>query len=145
MSDFPWKTFVDRGNLAGSVLNSLADGALSASMTSLDNSANKDTHMIIEVILGSLTPVTPGYLEIYLTKALDGTNYDEAPVIGGLDRNTLIATIPLPAGTGTKRVTTGLISIPPFKLISYVGNKLGVAMASSGNSFKVYSGVLANV
>jgi hypothetical protein len=145
MSTFPWDGFTDRGNLASTILDSLGDATLSAASTELDNSTNLDPHAYVEINLGSLTPVTPAYLELYMVKAPDGTNYEEAPVIGGLDRNTLIDTIPVPAGSGTKRPVSRPIMLPPFPVKFYVGNKLGVAMASSGNTIDVYTGRLANV
>jgi len=144
MATINWSAFTDRGNLASTVLDTLANATLSAASTALDNGTNKDTHAVIEINLGSLTPVTPGYLELYMIKAPDGTNYEEAPVIGGTDRNTLIATIPVPAGAGTKRVMTGLISLPPCPVKFYVGNQLNVTTTASGNTLDVYTANLTS-
>lgn len=145
MSTFPWNAFTDRGNLASTALDSLADATLSAALTELDNSTNLDTHAYIEINLGSLNPTGSPYLEVYMTKAPDGTNYEQAPIIGGANRNTLIATIPVPTGSATKRVISGIIPIPPFKLKLYIGNQLNVTMAASGNTVDVYTGRMANV
>jgi hypothetical protein len=145
MSTFPWDGWTDQGNFASTILDSLGDGTLSGASTEFDNSSFLDPHAVVEINLGSLNPVTPAYLQLFMIKAPDGTNYEEAPVINGTDRNTLIDTIPVPAGSGTKRVTSRPILLPPFPVKFYVGNKLGVAMASSGNTIDVYTGRLANV
>jgi len=140
-----WSAFTDRGNLLSTVFNSIADAALSAATTALDNGTNLDTHCLIEINLGSLTPVTPGYIELYMLKAPDGTNYEEAPVVGGLDRNTLIATIPVPGGTATKRVMVPhLIVLPPCPVKWYLGNQMNVTSAASGNTMDVYTANLTS-
>jgi len=144
MAEINWSAFTDRGNLLSTVFDSIADATLSAATTALDNAANKDTHCLIELNLGSLNPVAPGYVELYMTKAPDGINYEEAPIIGGTDRNTLIATIPVPAGTSTKRIMTGLISLPPCPVKFYLGNQLNVTTAASGNTMDVYTANLTS-
>jgi len=144
MATYPWNTFTDRGNLAGTALDSLADATLSAASTELDNATNKDTHMLVEVNLGSAAFVTPAYLELYMIKAPDGTNYEDDPVIAGLDVNSLIATLPIIGTTAAKRVTTGLLVLPPYKVKFFVGNQGNVALAASGNTIDVYTGVMAS-
>ena len=142
---FPWAGFTDRGNFAGTALDSLTDATLSAASSELDNSTNLDTHAMIEINLGSLNPTGSPYLELYMVKAPDGTNNEEAPVIGGTDRNTMIAVIKVPTGSATKRVMLPeLIEIPPFKLKFYVGNQLTVQTAASGNSLDIYTGRLTS-
>jgi hypothetical protein len=140
-----WTTFTDRGNVASTILDSLADATLSAASTAISNQNNLDTHALIEINLGSLNPTGTPYLELYMTKAPDNTNYEEAPVIAGTSRNTLIATLPVPTGTATKRVMTGLITIPPCPIRFYVGNQLNVTMAASGNTIDVYTANLQDV
>ena len=144
MATVNWTVFTDRGNLLSTSFDSKADAAAVVAGTALDNAANKDTHALLEINLGSLNPVTPAYIEVYMTKAPDGTNYEEAPVIGGLDRNTLIATIPVPAGTATKRIMSGLITLPPCPVTFYLGNQMGVTTAASGNTLDVYTANLAS-
>lgn len=134
-----WVALTDRGALLTTALNSMADATLSAASTALANQTNLDTHAIIEINLASLTPTGTPYLELYMTKAPDGTNYEEAPIIGGANRNTLIATLPVPTGAGTKRVQTGLINLPPCPVQFYLGNQLNVALAASGNTLDVYT------
>ena len=145
MATINWSAFTDRGNVASTVLDTLANATLSAASTALDNATNKDTHAVLEINLGSINPTTPAYLELYMIKAPDGTNYEVAPVIGGTDRNTLIATIPVPAGAATKRVMTGLISLPPCPVKFYIGNQLNVTTASSGNTLDVYTTNLTSI
>lgn len=142
---YPWNGFTDRGNLLSTSFDSKADGAAVVLGTELDNATNLDTHAFIEVNLGSLNPVTPGYLELYMVKAPDGTNYEDTPVIGSVDVNTRIDTIPVIAGTGTKRVISRIILLPPFKVKFALGNQLNVTTAASGNTLDVYTGILASV
>lgn len=144
MATYLWNAFTDRGNLAGTALDSLADNTMSAASTELNNATNLDTHAIIEVNLGSLTPVTPGAIHIYMTKAPDGANHEDAPVTGGVDVPNPVAVLPVKAGAATKRIMTGLITLPPYKVKFYVDNKLGAAMAASGNTLDVYTGRLAS-
>jgi hypothetical protein len=145
MSNFPWEAFTDRGNLASTVLDSLGDDTLSGASTELDNSNNLDPHAFVEINLGSLNPTGIPLLQLYMIRAPDGTNYEEAPIIDGTNRNTLIGTIPVPTGSAAKRVISNMIMLPPFKVKFYVGNKLNVSTAGSGNTLDVYTGRLANV
>lgn len=140
MATTTWSAYTDRGNLAGTMLDSLADATLSAASTELDNATNKDTHALIEVNLGSITPVSPAYLEIYMIKAPDGTNYEQTPVVAGADVNSVAQVIPVVASASAKRVMSKfMIALPPCKVKFYVGNQLGVAMAATGNTFDVYT------
>lgn len=141
---FPWAAFTDRGNLASTILDSLADATLSAASTALNNSTNLDPYCFVEINLGSLNPTGTPYLELYMVKAPDGTNYEEAPIIGGANRNTLIEIIPVPTGSATKRVISDVIFLPPFPVKFYIGNQLNVTMAASGNTIDVYTGRLSS-
>jgi hypothetical protein len=146
MATVNWEAFTERADLIPTGLDNLADTTLSVASAVLDNGANLDTHCIVEVELDSVTHVSPAYLEIYMIKALDGSTYEEAPVIGGTDRNTLIATIPVPAGAGARIVTSGLITLPPCPVKFYVGNQCGVTFNNSTptNKLNVHTANLAS-
>lgn len=144
MATYSWNAFTDRGNLLSTSFDSKANGAAIVLGTELDNATNLDTHAIIEINLGSLNPTGVPYIELYMVKAPDGTNYEETPVIGGTDVNTLVAHIPVPTGSATKRVMTGLIALPPTKVKFALGNQLNVTTAASGNTLDVYTGRLAS-
>lgn len=146
MATVQWSAFTDRGNLASTILDSLANATISAASTALDNATNKDTHAIIEINLGSAAFITTGdcYLELYMVKAPDGSNYEDAPAAGGADRNTLIATIPIIPTTSAKRVMTGLITLPPCPVKFYVTNQANVTLAASGNTIDVYTANLTS-
>lgn len=103
----------------------------------IDNSTGLDTHMSVQITLGSATWVIAGFLELYLMDSLDGTNY---PTPAGTTRlmtssflwsssqvsvNTTAAALVLPSITGI---------IPPFKFKMQWNWNGGVTTASSGNS-----------
>ena len=142
MATVKWTVFTDRGNLAGTMMNTKGDTVLMGPSTALDNATNNDTHAILEINFGSYSPITTGdcFIEIYMVKAPDGTNYEEAPVSGGADRNTLIATVPVPPGaSSTPRVMTGLITLPPCPVKFYITNQTNATTAGSANTLDVYT------
>jgi len=145
MATFPWAAFSEQANSLTTQLNGLGSATLSAASNELDNATNLDTHQVIEVTLATHTVVTPGYLEIYMIKAVDGTNYEDAPVLGGLDRNTLLCKLPVKAGTGAKSVMSKMLPLPPFKVKYYIGNVTGNALNASGNIMNVFTGTKKSV
>lgn len=124
-----WSAPVARSsNLAGTTLNSLANGSESAVITD-DNSASRNLYTAVAVKLGSITPSAGGSITLRVT-INDGT--DTADKIGG---DLYVA--PLASGAGAKVVIFPMVRLYPFSLRFSVVNNSGVALAASGNEIYV--------
>jgi hypothetical protein len=124
-----WSTVSTRSsNLAGTTLNSLANGSESTRVT-WDNSTNRDLYGFVTIKLGSITPSTGGSITLRVT-ASDGTDLGDA--VGGD-----LYTMPLTTGASAKIVNVPLVRLYPFSLRFSVINNAGVAFAASGNEIYV--------
>lgn len=134
-----WDAAVAAGsNLLTTELNSLANGAYSAVGTEYDNSTSLNRFMALEINLASLNPTAGAFIELFLTVALGGTNYEDPPSSTNPGRDMLIGTKPITTGLGTKRASIRDIEIPPckFKLVLY--NATNVSLGASGNTVTPY-------
>ncbi|MFN9086838.1 MAG: hypothetical protein ACK5W7_04855 [Gemmatimonadaceae bacterium] len=124
-----WSTPSTRSsNLAGTTLNSVANGSESARVT-YDNSTSRDLYGFVTIKLGSITPATGGSITLRVT-ASDGTDLGDA--VGGD-----LYTMPLTTGASAKIVTVPLVRLYPFPLRLSVINNAGVALAASANEIYV--------
>lgn len=112
-------------------LNSLADGSKSGVGTSYDNGANLNQYGWLEVVLASLTPTAGNFLTIYMYVYTGGTTEDVAGIVP-------LVTVSCTTSTGAKRVVSRRFELPPYEVSFEVQNDLGVALASSGNTVKLY-------
>jgi hypothetical protein len=117
-------------NLAGTALNSLANGSAS-SLISYDNSSNRDLYAIVTVKLGSITPSTGGSVSLRIY-AGDGTDLPDANG-GAFDSYTAA----LASGAGAKVVTFPMVRLYPFPCRLQIVNNAGVSTAASGNELYV--------
>ena len=115
-------------NLAGTTLNTLANGSESAVVT-YDNSTNRDLYGVVTIKLGSITPSTGGSITLRVTLN-DGT--DTADKIGGD-----LYVIPLTSGASAKVAVVNMVRLYPFSMRFSVVNNAGVAFAASGNEIYV--------
>jgi len=112
---------VDTGN---AVSADTFDASLGAEY---DNSTNLNTLAWLELATSSgdafATAVTRAgaSLDIYIVRALDGTNYENTPDVNGEFPGNLLATIPIPTEAQVVPQAIGPVSIPPckFKLLVY--------------------------
>jgi hypothetical protein len=124
-----WSTPSTRSsNLAGTTLNSIANGSESARVT-YDNSTTRDLYGFVTIKLGSITPATGGSITLRVT-ASDGTDLGDA--VGGD-----LYTMPLTTGASAKIVNVPLVRLYPYSLRLSVVNNAGVALAASGNEIYV--------
>jgi hypothetical protein len=124
-----WSTPSTRSsNLAGTTLNSVANGSESARVT-YDNSTTRDLYGFVTIKLGSITPATGGSVTLRVT-ASDGTDLGDA--VGGD-----LYTMPLATGASAKIVNVPLVRLYPYSLRLSVVNNAGVALAASGNEIYV--------
>lgn len=115
-------------NLAGTTLNTLANGSESAVVT-YDNSTNRDLYGVVTIKLGSITPSTGGSITLRVTLN-DGT--DTADRIGGD-----LYVIPLTSGASAKVAVVNMVRLYPFSTRLSVVNNAGVSLAASGNELYV--------
>jgi hypothetical protein len=126
-----WSTVSSRSsNLAGTALNSLANGSAS-SLISYDNSAARDLYAAVAVKLGSITPGVGGSVTLRVY-AGDGTDLPDANG-GAFDSYTA----QLASGAGAKVVTVPMVRLYPFPCRLQVVNNAGVTLAASGNELYV--------
>jgi hypothetical protein len=124
-----WSTPSTRSsNLAGTTLNSIANGSESARVT-YDNSTTRDLYGFVTIKLGSITPATGGSITLRVT-ASDGTDLGDA--VGGD-----LYTMPLTTGASAKIINVPLVRLYPYSLRLSVVNNAGVALAASGNEIYV--------
>lgn len=127
-------------------LNSLASATTNVGATILDNTSNEHVNLVAEFYLASvdLSAQTNPTVELYLIPSADGTNYADT----GTDASTtvlpsskyLCGVFGFTPGTGaaTHRSVIQMTDyMMNLKYTPVVINKLGVAMASSGNTLKI--------
>lgn len=133
MATAKWATPSAQGsNIAGTTLDSLANGSTSAFVTH-DNSSNLDLYASVLVNLGSLTPTTGGSITLRMFSSQSSDVPDNTGSVGGGDAYTESLTV----STGAKVVVFRMVRLYPESLRLCLTNNAGVALAASGNSLKV--------
>jgi hypothetical protein len=131
MSIAKWATPSARsGNLAGTALNSLANGSESA-FVAYNNSSNLDLYAAVTVKLGSLNAVAGGSVTLRIY-AGDGTDTPDRGA-GSFDTYTEALT----TGTSAKVVVFRMVRLYPFPCQITVVNNAGNSTAASGNELYV--------
>lgn len=124
-----WSTTVAASNIAGTALNSLANGSTSSVMT-YDNSTNRNLYARLTLDLGSFTPATGGSVTIRYVGRYSGTAED---ITAGLESYTL----PLTTTTSAKKVIFEMVRLYPFSDGFVVVNNSGSTFAATGNTLNV--------
>lgn len=115
-------------------LASLGNGVISAASTAIiTNEADLQEFIELELVLASLIPTGSPYVNVYLVKQIDGSNYEDLTASA---THAVIASFPFSTATAAKRVIAANIPIPPCSFKLAVENKAGVAFAASGNTLK---------
>ncbi len=132
------------GALSGSeILNTgatLANNTMSAASSEVDNSSALDVYAWLElnVTFGTNPSDTPPTVDVYMTRALDGSNYEDAPATGGANQPHLfVGSFTVLANTSAQRIMLGPILLPPCKVKFYCDNQTGQTM-SSGWTLDIY-------
>ena len=115
-------------NIAGTTLNSLANGSESA-VVNYDNSTALDLYGTVTIKLGSITPATGGSITLRVTLN-DGT--DTSDRIGGD-----LYVVPLTSGASAKVAVFNMVRLYPYSMRLSVINNAGVTLAASGNELYV--------
>lgn len=116
-------------------LDGLANATMSSASSAIDNSSNLDLFMDLQLYVHTQGSARSAgaTVEVYLSIALDGTNYSD--VLAATSE--LIAVFPLDAATTARYVTRRDIPIPPsatFKLAVY--NRTGQAFAANTSTLR---------
>lgn len=130
MTDYKWATpSAESSNLAGTALNSLANGTTSARI-GYDNSTAKDTLAKVTVELGSITPGTDGMIFLRTLHRRGTADGDITEVLRSYP-------YVLSSGAGAKRAVWEEVELHPFDMGFVVTNRSGTTLASSGNGLWV--------
>ena len=132
MATIQWAAPSSAQSMLTTELNSLANGSTSALGSEWDNTSSRYVQAAGEVYLGSLTPTTGGYVQVYLVPALDGTNY------GDIVTANTVATIYPSTSASAKRLMFENVPLGPWKYKVALKNAAGAALASSGNTVKLW-------
>jgi hypothetical protein len=125
-----WEIASQSANILGTDFDTKTDGTTVTVTTVIDNSAGSYMYIDLELVLGSLTPGTNGYVLVELFPSLDGTNYGDIVAEQGTGTVSRVAT----SGASVKRLPIYSFIIKPLKYKVVLTNKLGATTAGSGNS-----------
>jgi hypothetical protein len=119
-------------NIAGTTLNSLADGSTSAFVTH-DNSTNLDLQASVAVLLGSFTSVAGATITLRAYSAQSTNIPDNTGSVGGGDTYTQ----PITVGASAKVVVFPLVRLYPESMRLQITNNAGAAFAAASNQILV--------
>lgn len=108
-------------------LNGLASGAYSAASAAINNETGLYQYVDLELILGSLTPIAGGYVQVDLEPSLDGTTYVNTGECNHMNQITVFG---LDTGTACQSLERVNLPIPPLSFKFTVRNHAGVALAA---------------
>lgn len=127
-------------------LNSLANNsaAVLATAAAINNATTRRPFMAVSMILGSMSPGSNPFVELYLLPetATAGTYADGESGATAANHPTALNLVGVAAlrtkASSTQNVLfngSGLIEVPPVNFLLAVINRSGVAFPASGNSF----------
>lgn len=121
-------------------LNALANNTISAVSTEVDNSAGLDTFFWLELnVTFAVAPsdANPS-VDVYATRALDGTVYETAPLTGGVDAGqTYIGSFPVQKVTSAQVLRIGPFGFEPMKHKFLLDNQTGQAFPATGSTLDI--------
>ena len=136
-----WATgATSRGTVLGTHLNSLANGAQTVAGAEVDNSTNLDQYGILELnVTFGTAPTVGNTCDVYMVKALDGTNYEDGSSTALPSGACLVGAIDMLAGTAAMRRTSGIFTVPPTKIKFLLKNNSGQAFPGSNSTVLFYT------
>jgi hypothetical protein len=112
-------------------LNTLGSGSTSSASAAIDNSSGLDlfADLTLTVAAQGGARSASANVSVYLTQALDGTNYDDAHA-GTAE---LVAVFSLDAATTARQSSRRDVPVPPGLFKLFAVNNTGQPLAASGN------------
>lgn len=112
-------------------LNSLGNGSTSSASSAIDNTSGLDlfADLTLTVAAQGSARSSGATIGVYVTQALDGTNYDDTQSTTA----ELVAVFSLDAATTARQASRRDVPIPPGLFKLFAVNNTGQALAASGN------------
>ena len=140
MSLTKWDDPTSRGSVLSTELNALGNDARSAAGGLLDNLTNKDQYAWAKLTVDFVSAPSAGaYCQLFMVKALDGTNYEQGSDTVEPAQNISVGSFPLLASTAAQHVTIGPFLLPPYKVKFILLNKSGQAFPASGSLVEIFT------
>ena len=140
VSAVKWQAAPTVTPIATTQLNSLANNTISAESTVVPNQTNLDTLSWFElnVTYGVAPTDSNPSVDLYAATAPDGTNYETAPLTGGVNQGHMyIGSFPIAKVTTAQRIVIGPFALDPMATKFYLDNQTGQAMAATGNTLDI--------
>lgn len=126
--------FSDQGAVLTTELDALANAGRSAAGSAFDNGSGLHQYGLLELPVDFVSAPSAGaYCDIYMVKAPDGTNYEDATTAAR------VASLPILATTSAQRVTSRMFPLPPCKVKFLLENRTGQAFPASGTELNLYT------
>ncbi len=139
-STFKWAAgWTSRSTVLTTELNALAANALTAVGTEIDNSVNLDQWGQLKLAVDFVSAPTAGdYVNVYMTTAPDGTNYEDPPTAtSGIQR--LVCSIQLQATTSAQVINGPVFRLEPSKCKFVLENKGAQAFPATGSTLTLFT------
>lgn len=118
-------------------LNSLANnGYTAASAAQGADGTGGPLYGDFELVLASLNPTAFNIAELYILRAADGTNYEDAPSSTNPGGTTFAGIFVGATGSAAKRIVLADVPLPPGLWKAIVKNTSGVSLAAASNTLK---------
>ena len=131
---------VSRGEVVD--FDDLANNARTNAGAEIDNSVNLDQYGYLKITADFISAPDDVYptLDIYMVKALDGTNYEDGSSSVTPSSQSFIASVPvLKVATAQIPGVVGPFLLPPCKIKFIVENQTGQVPAATGNSLALFT------
>lgn len=141
MPDFKQQGYATLATCLTTELNALATGSACTAGPAQGADAG-DAELLLDFELltgGSITPGTNPRADLYLLRAVDGTNYEDATTGASesLPPDAYVGSFIPTAGAGTKRMAIRDRPAPPGLWKAVIHSELGVSLSATSNTLKV--------
>lgn len=136
-----WESlYAARGDVLTTELNALANGSRTAAGSAVDNGANLDQYAAVQLDVDFVSaPSSGAYVDVFMVRALDGTNYEDGSASVDPGTHTLVAVIPVRADTAAQKLMSRQFVLPPCPVKFILGNRTGQAFPATGSTLKLFT------